>query len=83
MKDMSSSPWGIRPHATSEESRAPSNLTSESLTDSQILRGRLADVERAVAILQRDLEGVESIIESNKDAIKFMERKLKETLNIE
>lgn len=52
------------------------------MTDSQILRGRLADVERAVAILQRDLEGVESIIESNKDAIKFMERKLKETLNI-
>ena len=49
---------------SSAGSRDPSNLTSESLTQSQILLGRVADTERRLGMLERDLESLETIVVS-------------------
>ena len=62
--DTSSSQSERYPQGSSEGSRDPLNLIAESLNQSQILLGRVADLERGLGMLERDLESLETIVVS-------------------
>jgi chaperonin cofactor prefoldin len=52
------------------------------LTESQILQGKVDDLNRRCAVLERDLESLEMIMTSTQDEIKYMKRKIREALNV-
>jgi chaperonin cofactor prefoldin len=52
------------------------------LTESQILTGKVDDLNRRCATLERDMESLEMIITSVQDEIKYMKRKMREALNV-
>lgn len=83
MKERQSLLLGIRPHETSEGSRAPSNLSSESLTPSQIRDGRIQDLERRVAMLEKDYEIISVMATSIQNDVTYLKKRVKEVLNID
>lgn len=77
-----SSLWGIRVQEYSGGSREVSNLTSGSLSTSQIQNGKIQDLERRVALLERDQEILEQVILEIKNDVRYLKKRVKNVLDI-